>query len=855
MATSEEKKPGFLARLNKRLKGTGDSEPEQAKLRLAIGVLLVGYFCFPWGSDETFAQAITSLPSLITIYYYTGSLGIFLAIVMRPQAAPVRRVFGAAHDMISLSIVMFLSGGESVPIFLLYLWVILGNGFRYGTQYLFISQGIALVGFTCAVIWGPFWQEHSSFAISLLLMLTLLPLYAAFLIKKLHAAIDMAKQANQAKSRFLANMSHELRTPLNGVIGMGDLLRETKLSYEQKELVSTMHSSANTLLELIENVLDIAKIEAGKILINSKDFDLHGLVNSVIYMLAPMGEKKDLTVSCTFDHETPFALKGDQQHLRQVLINLVNNAIKFTDKGSVIVSVRLVGGTESTPRIRFEITDTGIGIAEKNINKIFDDFTQADESTNRAFGGTGLGTTISKELVELMNGQIGVISELDQGSTFWFEIPFLASSNPETSISDNHVLLLAGEDTASIIRPALKYWQVKFDWVRTSTRALSQMIQADDDADPYETIVVDQSCLIDINAVQFAQMVKSEGLLEDTSLVLINSSDTMIDANKSNQYYISTIANPEEKRPLFNALHAAQSVNLNDSKIVTMAEHYAKQAGAAQMNILVAEDNEVNQQVIEGILRNAGHNVRIANTGEKALDILSDELDRIDMLILDMNMPEVSGVEVVKTLRFMDTSAQLPVIMLTADATPEAKETSIAAGANRFLTKPIDARGLLECIASLSRNIRKAKAIKPPPKEVRTQLQSTFPASEWYDNVVLHELDILGDDSDFIRTLVKNFEKEGAQHVLNIKKAMFDDYLEYRDNLHALKGSATELSAGKLVEICQQGEGLKPYDMGSDKISQMCFQVEEVFNRTVTALNNAVTVENEEMYAGKTTDQ
>ncbi|UCB56193.1 MAG: response regulator [Thiotrichales bacterium] len=854
MATSEAK-AGLLARLNRRLKGTGDSEPEQAKLRLAIGVLLVAYFCFPWGSGETFRQAITSLPSLITIYYYTGALGIFIAIVIRPQASPIRRVTGAAHDMVSLSIVMFLSGGDSVPIFLLYLWVILGNGFRYGTQYLFISQGIALTGFLAAVIWGPFWQDHRSFAVSLLLMLALLPLYAAFLIKKLHAAIDMAKQANQAKSRFLANMSHELRTPLNGVIGMGDLLRETKLNYEQKELVNTMHSSANTLLELIENVLDIAKIEAGKILIESKDFDLHGLVNSVIYMLAPMGEKKDLTVSCTFDPETPFALKGDQQHLRQVLINLVNNAIKFTEKGSVILSVRLIGGTESTPRIRFEITDTGIGIATENIDKIFDDFTQADESTSRAFGGSGLGTTISKELVELMNGQIGVTSELDKGSTFWFEIPFLASSNPETSISENHVLLLAGEDTASIVRPAFKYWQVNFDWVRTSSRALSQMIQADDDTNPYETVVVDQACLSDINAVQFAQMVKSEGLLEDTSLVLINSSDTMIDANKSNHYYISTIANPEEKRLLFNALHAAQSVNLNDSKIVTMAEHYAKQAGAAALNILVAEDNEVNQQVIEGILRNAGHNVRIANTGEKALDILSDELDKIDMLVLDMNMPEVSGVEVVKTLRFMDTSAQLPVIMLTADATPEAKETSIAAGANRFLTKPIDARGLLECIASLSRNIRKVKAIKPPPKDVLTQLQSTYPPSDWYDNVVLYELDILGEDSNFISTLVKNFEKEGAQHVLNIKKAMFDDYLEYRENLHALKGSATELSAGKLVDVCQQAEALKPYDMGSDKINQMCYQVEDVFNSTVTALKNAVTVANEEVYPGKTTDQ
>ncbi|MDH3537270.1 MAG: ATP-binding protein, partial [Gammaproteobacteria bacterium] len=427
-----EKKAGWLTRLNRRLKGTGDSEPEQAKLRLAIGVLLVGYFCLPWGSSETFAEVIQSLPSLITIFYYSGALAIFIALIINPRASPIRRVTGAALDMISLSIVMYLAGGDSVLLFVLYPWVILGNGFRYGTRYLFVSQGIAIAGFLFAIIWGDFWQEHRAFGLGLILMLVLLPLYAAFLIKKLHAAIDMAKQANQAKSRFLANMSHELRTPLNGVIGMGDLLRETKLNYEQQELVNTMHSSANTLLELIENVLDIAKIEAGKILIDSKDFDLHGLVNSVVYMLAPMGEKKDLTVSCTFDPETPFALKGDQQHLRQILINLVNNAIKFTEKGSVILSVRLVGGTESIPRIRFDITDTGIGIAEENIRKIFDNFTQADAGTSRAFGGTGLGTTISKELVELMDGEIGVISDLGRGSTFWFEIPFRASTNPET---------------------------------------------------------------------------------------------------------------------------------------------------------------------------------------------------------------------------------------------------------------------------------------------------------------------------------------------------------------------------------------------------------------------------------------
>lgn len=845
---------GLLGRLKRRLKRTGDTEPEQALLRLAIASVLVLYFCVPWGPDERFADIFKSTPNLIILIASSIAVLIFAAIIRNPRSSPIRRVCGILLDMISLSILMYWTGGDHVPLFVFYLWVTLGNGFRYGTPYLYISFGVSLVGFSIAMLASGYWQDHRSFAVSLLLILLMLPLYAAFLLKKLHAAIASAKQANEAKSRFLANMSHELRTPLSGVIGMGDLLRETKLTNEQKELVNTMHSSANTLLELIENVLDIAKIEAGKIIIESKDFDLHWLVNSVIFMLAPMGEKKNLTVSCTFDPETPFALKGDQQHLRQVLINLVNNAIKFTEKGSVILSVRSIGGTVSTPRIRFEIIDSGIGIAEEGLSKIFDDFTQADASISRAFGGTGLGTTISKELVELMDGEIGVFSEVGKGSNFWFELPFLASTDAETSISENHVLLLSSEDTASVIRPALKHWQVNFDWVRTSSRALSQIIQAEDDGNRYVTILVDQDCLIDINAIQFAQMVKSEELLENTSMVLINSSETMIDANRSNQYYISTIADPQDKRLLFNALHAAQSVNLNldDSNIVTMAEHYARQAGLAALNILVAEDNRVNQQVINGILHNAGHNVRIADTGEKTLDILSDELEQIDMLILDMNMPEVSGVEVVQALRFMDTSGRLPVIMLTADATPEAREKSLAAGANRFLTKPIDARALLECIASLSKNIHKARPVKTPvPREPRNRIRSNFKKSEWFDNIVLHELDVLGDDSDFIKTLLENFEKEGQKHVLDIKNSMYDDYMEYRDNLHALKGSATELGANRLVEVCMEGEALKPYDMGSKKIEQISKRIAEVFENTVTALKNAVTAEQDNVYSKK----
>jgi len=397
-------------------------ELEQALLRVGIVAAILGYLLWHVTDDGIIAASEYEVLA-VTLLFLLFGVALVWHILANPETSVPRRLLGMFGDNAVASYFLFQMGEPGAVILGVYLFITMGNGFRYGRTYLYICQLMGLVGFSIVLWVSPFWSQHLRIGIGFLIALFIVPAYVGRFAERIIKERKRADEANKAKGRFLATVSHEMRTPLNGVIAMADVLRETKLNESQKEIVETLGTSAQLLLAQIEDVLDMAKIEAGRVQIETRPFDLGKLLTSTVKVVMPQARYKGLGVHTYIAPAASRWFDGDSHQQRQVLLNLLANAVKFTERGEITLRAEPVESSDTNTRVRFEVRDTGIGISQEKQAVIFEPFTQADDSITRVYGGTGLGTTIARQLVLLMGGKIGLTSTLGVGSTFWVELP------------------------------------------------------------------------------------------------------------------------------------------------------------------------------------------------------------------------------------------------------------------------------------------------------------------------------------------------------------------------------------------------------------------------------------------------
>jgi two-component system, sensor histidine kinase RpfC len=656
-------------------------ELEQGATRLAIGTFFTLYLLISFAINKSISHG-ELIGFYCLIVFELCAILLLYVISLANGPSRNRRLLGNWLDVVGTTVFLSLAGDIAVVLIGVYLWVTFGNGFRFGKKYLYHSQAISILGFAIATQVNPFWAKHQPIIVGFFLMLIALPIYVAKLIERINEARQKAEiesikaaEASLAKTQFVANMSHEIRTPLNGIIGISTLFKTTPLNADQKDLLKTLESSSKLLLSLLNNVLDFTKIEERKFTIENVAFSTQDAVYDTLEIFRAQANSKGIQLGASISNSID-TLKGDAFVLRQVLANLLGNAIKFTQIGSVTLSATLLQDYPENAIVRFEVTDTGVGIPADKQHKVFESFTQADSSNTRKFGGSGLGLTIAKHMVEEMGGSLNFQSTEGIGSRFWFELT-LEKAVPESP--QNNYEFNYGANIAPI--------------------------------------------------------------------------------SKTNQ-----TLNP--------------------------------------LNILVCEDESTNQKIITRLLSLPGHNVEIVSNGDEMLDALDQR--KFDLVITDLNMAGMSGTDALKLYRFTHSDDKATrFILFTADATVSAREASVEAGFDAFLTKPVEAATLfktLESILNLPINTAEywLKNALSSPADVESDLKKD---NSQLDLRTLSELEKIGaGDELFMHRLLRNFLADSLKLIYKIEASAKQKYYgELHDHCHALKGNCLSVGAIELA--------------------------------------------------------